>query len=81
MICTDSARIETFYQKLLSAKPTSKASVQDVPTVENATKFDLVHGESITSLFAYEEKGIWYVEQPYQGIYETDESLLGLLQA
>ena len=62
-----------------SSKPTKKESVQDVPQAESYIRIDFRHEtgtetETIT-IFAYEDRGKYYLEQPYQGIYKTDRKL------
>ena len=62
-----------------SSKPTKKESVQDVPQAESYIRIDFRHEtgtetETIT-IFAYEDRGKYYLEQPYQGIYKIDRKL------
>ena len=62
-----------------SAEPTKEESVQDVPQAESYIRIDFRHEtgtetETIT-IFAYEDRGKYYLEQPYQGIYKTDRKL------
>ncbi|NCC15602.1 MAG: hypothetical protein EOM28_04540 [Clostridia bacterium] len=80
IICTNKEQIESFVQKVSEATPTSKKSVQDVPTVEEYIRIDFVTNGNIASVFIYQEGSNWYIEQPYQGIYETDETILTLLE-
>ena len=67
-----------------SSKPTKKESVQDVPQAESYIRIDFRHEtgtetETIT-IFAYEDRGKYYLEQPYQGIYKTDRKLFEKLK-
>lgn len=80
IIVTDREMIESFIQKVAEATPTSKQSVQDVPTVSEYTRVDFVSHGNILSIFIYEDNSKWYIEQPYHGIYETDENILKLLK-
>lgn len=79
IICTDKDVIASFIQKISEARATSKKSVQDVPNVSEYTRVDLVQDGKLTSIFIYQENSKWYIEQAYQGIYETDENILDLL--
>lgn len=66
----DSVWIDRVISGITEAEPTSRKSVQDVPQVDNYIKIDFqLHG-GISTVFVYEEDGKYYVEQPYQGIYE-----------
>lgn len=80
IICTEKEIITSFIQKVREAKPTAKESVQDVPSVLEYTRVDLVCNGNISSIFIYQEDSKWYIEQPYQGIYKTDETVLDLLE-
>ena len=44
--------------------------MQDVPQAEELVRLDLRLGSGASTLFAYQEDGHFYVEQPYQGIYQ-----------
>ena len=63
-------------EDLAAAQPTRKATVQDVPDKEDlaAVHFVLEDGSEQT-LFVYPEKDKWYIERPYEGVYETDQLL------
>lgn len=77
-VCTDEEWIAEFLAACKAAEPTSKPTVQDVPNVEDYILVDLC-GDPVCTLYIYQEDGIYYIEQPYQGIYRTDETLFGLL--
>lgn len=62
------------------SEPTKKESVQDIPRVENYIKIDFRLKTGISTLFAYEDNGQYYIEQPYQGIYKIDSPLFEKLQ-
>lgn len=79
-IITDKETIASIIKKVAEAIPTSKQSVQDVPTVSEYTRVDFVSDGNISSIFIYQENSKWYIEQPYHGIYETDETILKLLK-
>ena len=63
-----------------SSEPTKKESVQDVPQAESYIKIDFQFETGTSTLFAYEDSGKYYVEQPYQGIYKIDSQLYSQLQ-
>ena len=50
-IITDKEMITSFIQKVVEATPTSKQSVQDVPTVSEYTRIDFVSGGNISRIF------------------------------
>jgi len=76
----DSQWIRQVIEGISGSAPTRKQSVQDTPTVKEYARIDFHHRPSGTSsLFTYVEKGIFYVEQPYQGIYEIDRELYQLM--
>ena len=79
-IIKDKEMIASIIQKVVDATPTSKQSVQDVPTVSEYTRIDFVSDGNISSIFIYQQNSKWYIEQPYHGIYETDEIILKLLK-
>ena len=76
----DADWIEAFIGKANSAEFTSKKSIQDRPAFSEMIQIDLIKANNTEStLFVYEENGKHYIEQPYQGIYETDEDFIHLL--
>lgn len=76
IIVTDKEAIAAIIEKVSEAQPTSQESVQDVPLVDEYTRIDMVSDGEILSIFVYQKDGNWYVEQPYQGIYKTDEKTI-----
>ena len=80
IVCTDKEKINLFVEKVYEATDTEKESLDDIPTALEYVRVDILHsGGGISSVFVYQEEDQWYIEQPYQGIYQTDETLLGLL--
>lgn len=77
---SDKSWINDVVSKMGDAKPTRKESVQDVPKVDNYIKVDFKVKKENFTVFAYEEKGKYYIERPYQGIYEIDDNLYQKLQ-
>ena len=77
---SDKLWINDVVSKMGDAKPTRKESVQDVPKVDNYIKVDFKVKKENFTVFAYEEKGKYYIERPYQGIYEIDDNLYQKLQ-
>lgn len=76
----DKTWISEAISNISEAEPSSKESVQDVPMVENYIKIYFRFETGTSTLFAYEDEGKYYVEQPYQGIYEIDSQLYEMLQ-
>ena len=66
------------FQKTLSAlhaaKSINKESIDDTPGVENAIRIDLFFRNGFSRCYVYEADGLYYVEQPYEGIFQIDES-------
>lgn len=77
---SDKAWISEVVADMSGAKPTRKESVQDTPQVEHYIKIDIRLKADVNTLFAYEEGGKYYIEQPYQGIYKIDRQLFEKLQ-
>lgn len=67
-----------------SSKPTKKESVQDVPQAESYIRIDFRHETGTETgtitIFAYEDRGKYYLEQPYQGIYKIERRLFERLK-
>lgn len=82
--CTVSHSDKTWINEIISdissSEPTTKECVQDVPQVENYIKIDFQHQTGTSTIFAYEDNGKYYIEQPYQGIYEIDSQLFEKLE-
>lgn len=79
IICTDKNTIVDFINVAHQAKPTNKKSLQDEPVVPTYVRVDLVYSGGMSSVFLYQENNKWYLEQPYQGIYQTDKQLLDIV--
>lgn len=67
-----------------SSKPTKKESVQDFPQAKSYIRIDFRHETGteteIITIFAYEDRGKYYLEQPYQGIYKIERRLFERLK-
>ena len=72
--------ISEIISDISSSEPTSKQSVQDFPQTESYIKIDFQFETGTSTIFAYEENGKHYIEQPYQGIYKIDSQLYERLQ-
>ena len=72
--------ISNMISNISNAQPTRKESVQDVPQVESYIKIDIQSETGTSTLFAYEDNMKYYIEQPYQGIYEIDSKQYEKLQ-
>lgn len=55
-----------------NAETTSEKSLQDTPMEEDYIKIDINTENAVSTLFVYIEKGNYYIEQPYYGIYKID---------
>ena len=63
-----------------SSEPTKKERVQDFPLVESYIKIDFRLKTGTSTIFAYEDRGKYYLEQPYQGIYKIERRLFERLK-
>ena len=72
---SDKTWISEIIADISSSKPTKKESVQDVPQADSYIKIDFRHETGIITIFAYEDRGKYYLEQPYQGIYKIERKL------
>lgn len=68
----DKAWIEPFLAVVIQAEATAKESIQDTPGIKPYGKVDISNNGGVTTFFYYMEEGKYCIEQPYQGIYETD---------
>ena len=75
----DSARIDDILSGIAKVEPTSKKSVQDVPQVDDYVKIDFQLNGGVSTIFTYEEDSKYYIEQPYQGIYELSKDIYALI--
>lgn len=73
--CSDKTWIDEVISGLSDSKPTNRESVQDFPQVDNYIKVELNSQTEKTTVFVYKDKGKFYVEQPYNGIYIIDSDL------
>ena len=78
---TEPDRIEAVMRLLRAAEPTRRQSVNDQPT--NVASYGTVTiraGDRTTMVYYYEKSDRYYIEQPYQGVYRTQDSLKDLFQ-
>lgn len=73
--CSDKTWIDEVISSLSDSKPTNRESVQDFPQVDNYIKVELNSQTEKTTVFVYKDKGKFYIEQPYNGIYIIDSDL------
>ena len=73
--CSDKTWIDEVISGLSDSKQTNRESVQDFPQVDNDIKVELNSQTEKTIVFVYKDKGKFYVEQPYNGIYIIDSDL------
>lgn len=76
---TDPQWIEAVVNGLLTAKPTAKPSVQDAPLFDDYIQIDIQLKDGTNTLFIYPDGRKYFVERPYQGIYELDDALYELI--
>lgn len=81
---SDKTWISEIIADISSSEPTKKESVQDFPQAKSCIRIDFRHEtgtetETIT-IFAYEDRGKYYLEQPYRGIYKIDRKLFERLK-
>ena len=77
---SDKTWISEIIADISSSEPTKKESVQDVPQAESYIKIDFQFETGTSTIFAYEDSGKYYIEQPYQGIYKINSKLFERLQ-
>ena len=77
---SDKTWISEIIADISSSEPTKKESVQDVPQADSYIKIDFRHETGTITIFAYEDRGKYYLERPYQGIYKTDRKLFERLK-
>ena len=73
--CSNKTWIDEVISGLSDSKQTNRESVQDFPQVDNYIKVELNSQTEKTTVFVYKDKGKFYVEQPYNGIYIIDSDL------
>lgn len=66
--------------QMTDARPTRRQSVQDVPKTDSWLKIEIEQLSGMSVIFAYEDGGRFYLEQPYQGIYQIDGYLYEMLR-
>lgn len=71
----DSVWIEEVITACLEAKPTAEESIQDMPSAEGCLQLNLQLEQGVNTFFAYPKGESYFIEQPYQGIYEIDREL------
>ena len=73
---TETAQIEMIMNDLNAAEPTRLQSVKDQPTnVDVYGTVSINKAGDVVVLYYYDKDGKHYIEQPYRGIYELEESI------
>ena len=72
---SDKTWISEVIADISSSEPTKKESVQDFPQAESYIKIDFQLEKGTITIFAYEDRGKYYLERPYQGIYKIERKL------
>ena len=71
-------------QKLINyinnAVPTRIISVNDYPVVRPYYVVEIKTAERMFGYMVYEDNGTAYVELPYEGVYEIDKEVIGILE-
>lgn len=78
--CSDKTWIDEVISGLSDSKPTNRESVQDSPHVKDYMRIEINSQTEKTTVFVYNEKGKFYVEQPYNGICIIDEETYNQLK-
>lgn len=78
--CSDKTWIDEVISSLSDSKPTNRESVQDSPHVNDYIRIEINSQTEKTTVFVYKDKGKFYVEQPYNGIYIIDEETYNQLK-
>ena len=64
---------------IINAQATTKESIQELPQVDEYIQIDKNTDNALRTVYVYMEKGNYYIEQPYQGIYKTDSTFYEML--
>lgn len=76
---SDSEWINQCISSITDAQATSKESIQELPQVDEFIQININTDNAISTIYVYMEKGNYYIEQPYQGIYKTDSAFYEML--
>lgn len=77
---SDREWIVQFLDVVTQAQATTRDSIQDVPNVDVYGKVDIANNGGVTTFFYYVDDEEYFIEQPYQGIYETDVDIDSLVK-
>lgn len=77
---SETKMIQDILECLSEAKKTKEQSVQDFPVNQEYGRIDIANNGGTTTVFYYEEKGKHYIEQPYEGIYETEKNFEDVIE-
>ncbi len=67
---TNVADVSKLYTLLQTGELTSKISVQDSPNVNEYIHVDFQPSNGLSHYYVYEKEGKYFIEQPYNGIWE-----------
>lgn len=76
---SDSEWINQCISSIINAQATTKESIQELPQVDEYIQIDINTDNAVSTVYVYMEKGNYYIEQPYQGIYKTDSTFYEML--
>ena len=71
MSYVNSESIKQIISDISIGKATNKESVQDFPSEDEYGTINIESNDGTTTVFYYVNSGKYFVEQPYQGIYEA----------
>lgn len=71
----NSESIKQIISAISIGKATNKESVQDFPSEDEYGTINIESNDGTTTVFYYVNSGKYFVEQPYQGIYEAVDNL------
>lgn len=76
---SDSEWIKQCISSITDAQATTKESIQELPQVDEFIQININTDNAVSTIYVYMEKGNYYIEQPYQGIYKTDSTFYEML--
>lgn len=76
---SDREWINQCLSSIADAQATTKESIQELPQVDEFIQVNINTDNSVSTVYAYIEKGNYYIEQTYQGIYQTDSAFYEML--
>lgn len=72
---TESEKMQDIVKVINDTTSKKEESIQDVPDVDKYGKIVLMSKENEKTLYYYEKKDKYYIEEPYVGIYQYTQNL------